>query len=217
MCWNSEVSLNTFLFSIFTLAFVYYNNEYTKYKNPMFKNKWLYIFLLLVFFIQILEFFIWKNFKNKYNVFFTKCIFFLLILQPAAALMLISNINLRNLLLIPYLIIGFIFILNIILTNKIVSTISKVGHLKWNYFDIKIGNFKINSFLEWYWILLLLIPFFYQQIWITFFFGIITLCLCIYKEFNTVGSTWCWFINSLSFYLLFYLLIYLPLKENGLC
>ena len=100
MCWNAEVSLNTFVFTCFTLAFVYYNNEYTQYKLSEFKNKWLYIFLFLVFLIQFIEYFIWKNLKNKYNPFFTKILFVTIYLQPIASLMLLSNLTIRNALLI---------------------------------------------------------------------------------------------------------------------
>ena len=145
MCWNAEVSLNTFLFSFFTLAFVYYNNEYTKYKNPVFKNKWLYIFLLSVFTIQLFEYFIWKNLKSAYNAFFTKGVLLLLILQPAASLMLLTNIKLRIMLLIPYLIIGFIFMIKIISSDKVDSTVSKQGHLIWNHFNLEIGDFDIKK------------------------------------------------------------------------
>ena len=217
MCWNAEVSLNTFIFSFFTLVFVYYNNEYTKYKNPFFENKWAYVFLISVFSVQLFEYFIWKNFKNKYNSFFTKCIFGLLILQPIASLMLISNLTLRNVLLFPYLILAFIFSVNVLSYNKIVSTVSKNGHLKWNYFPIELGGINIKPISECYWTLLLLFPLFYQKFWITFLFGIITLFLSIWKEIGTIGTTWCWLINSFSFYFLFYILFYLPLKEKGIC
>lgn len=32
MCWNENVSLNTFLFSSFVLLLIFYNNTYTQYK-----------------------------------------------------------------------------------------------------------------------------------------------------------------------------------------
>ena len=39
MCWNKDVSLNTFLFSGFVLLLIYYNNTYTKYKVAEFDSK----------------------------------------------------------------------------------------------------------------------------------------------------------------------------------
>ncbi len=38
MCWNKEVSINTFMFSIITLLFIYYNNKFTQYKIKEFVN-----------------------------------------------------------------------------------------------------------------------------------------------------------------------------------
>ena len=39
MCWNEHVSLNTFIFSIFVLLLIAYNNKYTQYKIEMFNIK----------------------------------------------------------------------------------------------------------------------------------------------------------------------------------
>jgi len=217
MCWNAEVSLNTFIFSMFVLIFIYYNNEYTKYKIKIFENKWFYIFLSSIFFIQLFEFFIWKNLKNKYNSFFTKCLLFLIILQPAFSLMLLSNLNLRNILLIPYLFFGGIFVLNLLTTNKVITYVSKNEHLVWNYFDIKLGGIVINKFLWLLWTFLLLFPLFYENKWEFLLFGLITLCFCVYSEYNSRASTWCWITNFFSIYLITYLLFYLPMKEKGIC
>lgn len=217
MCWNAEVSLNTFLFSTFALALVYYNNEYTKYKNPIFDNKWLYLFCILSFTMQLIEFFIWKNIKNKYNVIFTKLAFILVYLQPIASLMLLSNINLRNFLLTQYIIVGIPFIISIIYNNKINTTVSKQGHLVWNT-NISLGGINLNTPAFIYWMILLLFSFFYEQKWIYLLFGIVTFSVFMYKEYNSAASTWCWFINIFSFYILFYLLFYLPFCEkNRLC
>ena len=40
MCWNPDISINTFLLGALTLVFVYYTNTYTKYKTPTFDNMW---------------------------------------------------------------------------------------------------------------------------------------------------------------------------------
>ena len=44
MCWNKDVSLNTFLFSSFVILLIYYNNTYTKYKVAEFNSIWVYVF-----------------------------------------------------------------------------------------------------------------------------------------------------------------------------
>ena len=72
MCWNEHVSLNTFLFSSFILLLIIYNNAYTKYKIEELNNINIYIFLASIIFIQLIEFFIWRNMNNKYyNNFFS--------------------------------------------------------------------------------------------------------------------------------------------------
>jgi hypothetical protein len=38
MCWNKEISLNTFLFSSFVLILIIYNNAYTQYKIKELNN-----------------------------------------------------------------------------------------------------------------------------------------------------------------------------------
>lgn len=214
MCWNSEVSLNTFVFSLFTLCLVYYNNEYTRYKIPIFDNKWLYIFLILTFTMQLIEFFIWKNLKNNYNQFFTKCAFILIYLQPVASLMLLSNLTIRNSLLIPYIIFGIPYLTNVVSSNKINTTVSKTGHLVWNNFNIMVNGVKINKYLFFVWLFLLLFSFLYEQRWYYLLFAIVTLSIFLYKEMNTASSMWCWFVNIFFIYLLSYLLFYLPFCER---
>ena len=217
MCWNAEVSLNTFVFSSFVLAFVYYNNEYTQYKIPIFDNKWFYIFLILTFGMQLIEFFIWKNLKTKYNPFFTKCAFILVYLQAAASLMLLSNLTIRNAILIPYLLIGIPHLISIILSNKVNSTLSKNGHLIWNKYNIVVNGVETNGYLFYLWLFILLFSFLYEQRWYYLLFAIVTISVFLYKEINSAGSMWCWFINIFFIYLLFHILFYLPLVEKGLC
>lgn len=206
MCWNETVSLNTFIVSFFTLCIVYYNNTYTKYKMSIFDNKWLYIFLLLSFSMQLIEYFIWRNIKNKYNNVFTMCAFIVVFLQPIASLMLITEKQIRNYMVGTYTIIGTLYVLYIIHSKKFMSTVSKTGHLQW--------NIKINHYYFWIWLFFLLFSFFYEKQFIFLFIALITLSIFVYKEYTSSGSLWCWFINSISILLLIYLLFYLPFCEN---
>lgn len=207
MCWNEHVSLNTFLVSFCTLCLVYYNNHYTQYKIPFFENEWMYVFLLLSFSMQLIEFFIWRNIHNKfYNTIFTMTAFILIFLQPIASLMLLSNHLLRNVLVMVYTLFGGSYVAYIIYTKKFASTISKSGHLEW--------NMNMNNINLCIWLSFLLFSFFYEKHIVYLLFAIITLSIFIYKEYLSSGSTWCWFINSISIYLLIYLLFYLPYCEN---
>ena len=66
MCWNTSVSLNTFVFSMFVLLFIIYNNTYTEYKIKELQNIWLCLFLASFIFMQLIEYFIWRNINDKY-------------------------------------------------------------------------------------------------------------------------------------------------------
>ena len=207
MCWNEAVSLNTFLFSVFVLGLVYYNNTYTKYKIEEFNNKWLYILFMSAILMQLIEFFIWRNIKNKtYNKNFTMLAFILVFIQPIASLMILSNYKIRNIMLSIYIIIGIPYLLFVIFTKKFYSTVSSLGHLEW--------NIKINKIFFWIWLFFLLFSLFYEKKWLYLIFGIVTLSIFIYKEYQTSGSLWCWFVNSISIYLAVYLLFYLPFYET---
>ena len=99
MCWNEDVSLNTFLFSGFVLLLIVYNNTYTKYKIKELNSIWVYLFFMSFIFMQLIEYFIWKNIKTKYNHLFTVCALLILCFQPIASLMLLTNKPCRNVML----------------------------------------------------------------------------------------------------------------------
>ena len=81
MCWNADISINTFLFAIFALVFIFLANTYTKYKQETFKNPLVYLLLLEVASIQLIEFFLWKNLKNKkMNEFLTSLALYIIII-----------------------------------------------------------------------------------------------------------------------------------------
>jgi len=210
MCWNKDVSLNTFLFSSFVLLLIIYNNSYTKYKIQEVNNKWIYLFFVSFILMQLIEFFIWKNINNKfYNNIFSICAALLLIIQPIASIMILTNIRLRNLLLTLYLLFAVSYSIYKFYTKHIYSVVSKNGHLIWNFFDIpfivKIG-----------WFFFFFFSFFYEKIWAGFIFGLITLLISFlnYQNDKTVESMWCWSVNSIMIYYAFYLLIYLPFLEK---
>ena len=56
MCWNAEVSLNTFLFSLFGTLLAYFNNIIGGVEM-------LYYFSFIS--MHLLEYFTWKNLKDK--------------------------------------------------------------------------------------------------------------------------------------------------------
>lgn len=209
MCWNADVSLNTFLFSGFVLLLIMYNNQYTKYKIQEFNNKWMYVFIASFISIQLIEYFIWKNINNPYyNNIFSICIILLLLFQPVASLMLLSNIQLRNKLLMLYLFLSIPYSIYKISTIHLSSVISQNGHLRWNFEN------KAPVIISWM-VFFLFSPF-YEKLWFPLIFGISTLIISFinYQKEDTYTSMWCWLANFSMIYYAMYLLIYLPFLEN---
>ena len=211
MCWNKEISLNTFLFSSFVLGLIIYNNRYTKYKIYELNSVWVYVFFMSFILMQLFEFFIWRNINNSiYNGVFTILATLLLLVQPIATNMLITNKSVQQSMLFVYMICMVPFAIYRFMTQKINSTISDLGHLQWNM--LLDNKSKIDNVIITIWFIFFLFPLFYQKKTFGFLFGAITLLIMIYKYYkdNTVGSMWCWVVNSIMVYYAIYLLLYLP-------
>ena len=132
MCWNAEVSLNTFLFSSFVMLLIMYNNKYTQYKIQFIEgidNIWAYIFMFSFIFMQLIEFFIWKNINNPgLNSLFSILASILLLIQPIASIMLLSS-NIRMYMLIPYILLFIPVCIYKFITKKMNSSVTKLNHL----------------------------------------------------------------------------------------
>jgi len=211
MCWNENVSLNTFLFSSFVLILIIYNNLFTKYKIQELNNVFIYLFIASFIFMQLIEFFIWKNISNKfYNNIFSIAATMLVIIQPVVSIMILSNIQLRNTLLILYLSLAIPYSIYKFSTKNIHSVISERGHLRWKFFEI-------TPIIWFVWFLFFTFSFIYEKKWFGLIFGIVALLITFinYKNDHTMWSMWCWSVNSIMIYYAFYLLLYLPFLEKS--
>ena len=213
MCWNKEISLNTFLFSAFMLTLIIYNNKYTQYKIKLLNNGWIYLFIMSFIIIQLIEYFIWKNIKNPYyNSVFTIIAGFVFLIQPICSLMILSDKTLRNRLIICYLILAIPFAIYTLSSKRMYASVSPLGHIHY--------HLLFNEFIPVFtiWTCFFLFPFFYERYYYGFFlFGIGTLFLMMYTYFrdDSVGSMWCWIVNTIMIYYAFILLFYLPFFEKG--
>ena len=210
MCWNKEVSLNTFLFSSFVLGLVVYNTRYTKYKMQMFQNNWMVVFFMSFIVIQLVEYFIWKNIKHPfYNGVFSTIAAIIIFLQPVVTTMLINNANIRNHLLFLYLLFFVPFVVYRLLTKQIFSKVNSYGNLSWSFFEMP-------PVLATMWYLFFLFPLLYNHSYFGLTFGVVTLLLLAIniKEYNSISSLWCWVVNSVMLFFAAYLLFYLPFKEK---
>jgi len=216
MCWNKNVSFNTFIFSISVLLLIMYNNAYTPYKIKELNNKWVYLFFLSFIFMQFIEYFIWTNINNPfYNTFFSIMALLLLGLQPIASLLMLKNNTVKMRMILLYILIFLPFSLYNYFSNiHINSTISSMKHLQWNL----ITNKNINSnILFGIWVFFFLFSFIYDKQYTPFAFAFILLSLTkiFYYKDGSIGSMWCWVVNSIFIYYAIYLLWYLPFIINN--
>ena len=210
MCWNQEVSLNTFLFSSFAMLLIMYNNKYTQYKITHINTVWKYLFFWSFIIMQLIECFIWRNINDPfYNKVFSILAALVLIIQPFVSLMMISDNIIRNTLVTTYLAGAIPYSIYKFSTNNINSVVSNKGHLKWNFFKQPFIIFLI-------WMFFFSFGLFYEGYFYGLLFGMITIFTIGYNFYadKTLGSTWCWTINSIFIYYLCYLLFYLPYFEH---
>jgi hypothetical protein len=209
MCWNQYVSINTFLFGVFVLLLISFYNKYSNYKIDEFKNPYTYFFIMSFITMQFIEFVLWRNLDNNFiNKLMSILGSLLLVIQPIASLTMLHNIELRNKLLIIYSIPSFSYFIYKLLNKKFYTTISKNGHLKWNWASDINHNFLFYLFYLFFLYFSLFINKNYMGILLTLpLFG---LFYYLYYNDGSAGSLWCWSINIIMLYYLIKLLILLP-------
>jgi len=219
MCWNADISINTFLFSSFVLLFIYFTNTYTKYKTPLFDNPIVYLFILSVISMQLIEYFLWRNLKNKsVNESLSKLSSFLFILQPLFLMLLIPVLKIKKTMLTLYLLFMAFYLTYKKIFSPIIfhTSIAKNGHLSWEFVNHK-GYEHIFTFI--YLLFYISTAFFVNNFLITLFLiPSFILSLFFYFRDGTFGTMWCWITNLFLLYFLVDILIVKPYYEyNGLC
>ena len=180
MCWSAEVSLNTFLFSLFGASFAYFNGVISGY---------FFLFFFSIFSMQLVEYFTWKNLNNKkINRLLSQIGLFLVIIQ--IPLFVLSRGP------FPYrlLLFGLFFLLASIMLFgfNIDFSMNKAanGHLAWNWLNLPPWMLFI------YIIIFVGLTFFQKKYIETLFFFIVNGGIYYtYHKSNTWGSLWCWFCN----------------------
>lgn len=220
MCWNPDISINTFVFGLLSLIFLFFTNMFSKYKIKSFSNSYLYLFLLEIISVQLVEFFLWKNLDNKQlNKFLTLIILLLVGSQPPTLMMLIKEPNQRNTLLFIYglFVLGYLGIFYLNQTHLFYTSVAKNGHLHWGNTETKSEYNRVFMFM---YLIMYLLPLFFVGNYCLSILVIISMVISLYFYLNdgTFGSMWCWMANFSFLFLLVYVLIVLPFYEyNGLC
>lgn len=213
MCWNQYVSLNTFVFGIFGLLLIYFNNTYSKYKIDIFNNHYAYLFMLSFISMQLIEFILWRNLDNT---FINKTVSFmgvlLLAIQPITSLLLIENIPLRNQLLAVYSIPAFIYVVYNSLITNIHTTVSPLCHLRWNWAFYKNGllQIPIMAFYLFFMFFSLIYNKYYKSLLILLLYVIFVFLL---GKDGSFGSVWCLSANLVVLYFVLQILIFMPVSE----
>ena len=221
MCWNADISLNTFLFSCLALGFVYYTNTYTKYKTPLFDNPLAYLAFMSFVSMQLVEYFLWRNLKNReWNRAFSLIGQLLLYSQPILFISLTTNETIKTYFWYVYAVYTSIYVLIYSYFGSIYPyTIVKNGHLAWNIHEkMAMGSYKIHHILVL--IFITVITYSLYQIGEYLFLGFVWVFLLasMYYSFPTWYSMWCWVLNVYMLWLVFRILIVLPYIEySGLC
>lgn len=213
MCWNADISLNTFLFGLFALLFVFFTQTFSKYKIALFSNPFIYVFLLEVISVQFVEFLLWRNLNNKrVNGALSYLCSWLVGIQPPTLALLIEEPTPRNTLLVLYGILvlvyyGFRQQMN---PSQFHTTVAKNGHLKWNWLNLNgYENTFLFAFLAFY-----LLPMIFIRNNLLTSVIVVTMAVSLYFYYTagSFGSMWCWMSNVGFLLLLVYILLVLPFK-----
>jgi len=215
MCWNQYVSINTFVFGVFVLLLVAFNNQYSSYKIEFFKNPYAYFFVLSVISMQFIEFLLWRNMNNPLiNNIVSTLGLIILAFQPFTSILLINNIKLRNNLLTIYSVPALLYLIYTMYSTNIHTEISKKsGHLVWYWNDPNLSLLHI-LIISLFYLIFLFFPMIYNKYYsfLTFLFIFLVLKYYYYKD-QSAESLWCFFGNIMMLVFLIQILIVLPFKE----
>ncbi len=199
MCWNAEVSIQTFLFALFSFILGY------NYGFPIKKL----LFFMLFSSIQLVEFFLWKYLNNKkYNVIFSKIGLFLILLEPIGLLNIMDNQLIRFNSILIYTLITILFLFLNYKNINFITTIAKNGHLNWKWLD-NISNKNIYSYYYILWIIFMFFGGIMTKDIFIIFIGLFTFIISMYNNFKyeSHGSFWCSIGNILWLYVIIWILV----------
>ena len=192
------------------LLLIIYNNTYTQYKIKELNNIGVYLFFASFIFMQLIEFFLWRNMKRGfYNYIFSILAVGLLFIQPLCSLSILSDNKLKKWMMVIYTTFALPYTAYKLATRNIYTVKSRLGHLDWRMLDLEIIPYL-------FWLFFLVFSLFYEKHWYGILFAMILLIICMYNYTNdqSAGSMWCWILNSIMVYYAFILLIYLPFCER---
>lgn len=185
MCWNAEVSLQSFLIGI-AATFVGYQNGLS---IPI------TLFCLTIVFMQLIEYFVWSSLGNqRANFRYSVLASLLLWFQPVASILTLPSKSIPSVL-GSY--IGLSFLGSMMNKEPMEESYrmykGENGHLVWNWLK---KDLQTTIALLVYFVFLLG-PLVVRKEWTLLTVALTTLAGSLYSfyESNTWGSMWCWFVN----------------------
>lgn len=191
MCYNSSISLNTFIFGVISLLILY------KYGNIVINPKYL-IIILSFSLIQLLEYFAWIYINNKKIIeILSKIGLVIICLQIILINYFLLNNEIR---LYSFIIMLIFFILFAIFELPNVNfdmEKGENGHLIWYWLDLPVIWIIIG--IAYYIIPLMLYK---EKVAFIGVYIILLISLYNYYRYKTWGSMWCYFSNIIWIYLI---------------
>ena len=185
MCWNAEISIQTFMIGLIGIFYGYVNNY------PIIQLLFFFSFTLM----QLLEYFIWTYYNNlKINKILSILTFLLIGIQPIISLLTLykTHYEIMKYLLIIYIFFGIIRLYSI--NFDIFKTYrGNNGHLVWGWLTKK----NINMLYIMIYMLCLFLPLLLSKNYGLLIFSLLTLIISLYyfMEYDTWGTMWCWIVN----------------------
>lgn len=214
MCWNEDISINTFVFACLTLVFIFFTNTYTKYKTHTFDNPLMYLFILAVSAMQLIEYFLWRNLKNAHiNRFFSTIAACIILLQQFILILVIPNSTVKYGMLVAYLLVLFIHVVyrQIYGPFHFYTSVAENGHLSWEWMNYSgYGQIWFAIFLLFYILPILAIN---DSALLAISIGSLVISSIYYFKYNVFGTIWCWSINLFLLYFIVDILFIKPYYE----
>jgi len=213
MCWNADISINTFLFSCFSLIFIFVTNRFTRYKTPFFDNPLMYLFFFALASMQWVEHLLWNHLNDtSANIKLSKLLSVVVMIQPLFLILMIPTMLIRYIMLFLYAVYIIFYFKD---SKNYHTSVAKNGHLQWGFMDYK-GYEYIWVFV---FLLFYFIPLFQlKHLGITLFLLLLTvLSLVFYFKHHTFGTMWCWATNVTLLYFLIDILLIQPYLNHSIC
>ena len=181
MCWNAQMSLNTWLIGLFG-SFIGFKEGYISFET--------FLFFMSFVSMQLVEYFLWS--RPEQNELFSKVGLVLILSQPIFALY--QNPSKRFL--IPVYLAGMIAFL-VTKFNKInfKSVKAPNGHLQWLW-----NPLNISILFQVLWLGCFFIGLSNSITQMVLAGLILAISIFTYFRSGTAGSMWCWFANSVAIY-----------------